>query len=231
MEPEDYNKYLELSKQTLVSEFEKRLDKSNAEFLISWELAQIRKFEESVSSFKQYYSSSFLNNYQSHFELPGGVNLPMKDHQFEFEYLRIKSGYYSINVNRKPNSKTAFVIANYIYFKEYLLEKQREKEDNGLEKPGNNPRPDLFVSISAFSLFFNWHSKYFNDKKKHLVNYSFIIRRMQEDKLATIVKQDVFLEYLRTIEVVIDKLKPLNKAVTKEREELYIEMKKDFKDL
>lgn len=87
------------------------------------------------------------------------------------------------------------------------------------------PHSTIFIP-GAYKLFALWHEKFYDDQRKHCANYSFLIRKMIEDKLVLEVKMASYLEFLNAYGISIPRLKTIDDCSTKAKKELYLELKK-----
>lgn len=107
--------------------------------------------------------------------------------------------------------------------KEYLKCESLVKSEYNLPKSKSNPHPRIFVDNYAYKLF----ERLKTTIKNPLADYSFIYRKMINDKLIyESVGDSEFRHWLSNIyEVEIDKMKQLHICSTNAKENLYLTMK------
>lgn len=199
---ENFENYLEKSKDVIISDFEKKLKYSDSTFLIEQELKQIKNFEDSVDVFSKYYNTSFLTKYRTHIQNDVGVLISTNDHRNQLEYLRIKTGYYNENVNRKKNSNTAFVIAQIIHFKDYLLERKlhlTKKEKTNIHNK---------QAISKNSTKNNY------SQRQIAIAYFILGTRITEDNYSSILKKHSQTTSKKILQKLITKSSQINKITS-----------------
>jgi hypothetical protein len=109
------------------------------------------------------------------------------------------------------------------------------KRANSLPAKAEHPSlnidtPKEFVSVHAYKLFLAWHDE-FKEQNTQVADYSFIIKKMINDKLILEVKSAAYLELLQAHGISISRLKTLNDCSTAEKESLYTRLKQSVFDM
>lgn len=93
-----------------------------------------------------------------------------------------------------------------------------------------NTHENIFVDGRGYNLFLKWHQNFFDDNRNYIANYSFIIRKMIDDKLIHDIKQSNYLDFLGKHNVNISRLKTLNDCSTDIKKNFYAEFKNAIYD-
>jgi hypothetical protein len=101
----------------------------------------------------------------------------------------------------------------------------KDKTENKVDL--ENPEPLVFKDYKAYNVFKNYYDK-FGDTSQNLVNYSFLYHKLKYDKLIhEESKQTAFFNYLGTLGIYIDRVKPLSQIGNQKiKEEFYSNCKK-----
>ena len=120
-----------------------------------------------------------------------------------------------------------------INFPNAQIEKQNntitieDKDKTEIKVDLENPEPLVFKDYKAYEVFKNYYDK-FGNTSQNLVNYSFLYHKLKYDKLIhEESKQTAFFNYLGTLGIFIDRVKPLSQIGNQKiKEEFYSNCKK-----